>query len=73
MSGGFNFRVLVVDDEELIRSTSTMILESKGFEVRTAADGFAALVELRKSPPDILISDLRMPSMSGFELLSRET
>lgn len=70
MSDGFNFRVLVVDDEELIRAASTQVLESRGFEVRTAADGFAALVELRKSPPDIVISDLRMPNMSGFELLS---
>lgn len=70
LSDGFNFRILVVDDEETIRFTSAKILESRGFEVRTAADGFAALVELRKSPPDILISDLHMPNMSGFELLS---
>jgi CheY-like chemotaxis protein len=70
LSNGFNFRILVVDDEETIRLTSAKILESKGFEVRTASDGFAALVELRRSPPDILISDLRMPNMGGFELLS---
>ena len=70
MGDGFNFRILVVDDEETIRSTSAKVLETKGFEVRTAADGFAALVELRRSPPDILISDLRMPNMNGFELLA---
>lgn len=70
MSDGFNFRVLLADDEMMIRVTAAKILESRGFEVRTAGDGFAALVELRKSPPDILISDLHMPSMSGFELLS---
>jgi CheY-like chemotaxis protein len=38
--------------------------------VRTAEDGFAALVTLRQTPPDIIISDLRMPNMSGFEFLS---
>jgi CheY-like chemotaxis protein len=70
LSNGFNFRILVVDDEEAIRLASAKILESRGFEVRTAADGFAALIELRRSPPDILISDLRMPNMNGFELLS---
>ena len=73
MSGtdsGFKYRILVADDEESIRATSTAILAHHGYEVRTAADGFAALVELRRSQPDILISDLRMPNMSGFELLS---
>lgn len=70
LGNGFNFRVLVVDDEEMIRITSAKVLQSRGFEVRTAADGFEALVELRKAPPDIVISDLHMPNMSGFELLS---
>ena len=67
---GFSYRILVVDDEESIRSTSTAILTQNGYEVRTAVDGFAALVELRSSLPDVIISDLRMPNMSGFELLS---
>lgn len=70
MSNGFKFRVLVVDDEEMIRLTSSRILQSQGFDVRTAGDGFEALVELRQAPPDVIISDLRMPNMSGFELLS---
>lgn len=70
MPDGFRFRVLVVDDEEMIRTMSHAVLESEGFEVRSAQDGFAALAELRKSLPDVLISDLRMPNMSGFELLS---
>jgi CheY-like chemotaxis protein len=70
MDSGFRYRILVVDDEETILLTSARVLELKGFEVRTAPDGFAALVELRKALPDLLISDLRMPNMSGFELLS---
>ena len=66
----FKTRVLVVDDEPIILETMSAILEGEGFVVRTAEDGFAALVTLRQTAPDIIISDLRMPNMSGFELLS---
>ncbi len=66
----FKTRVLVVDDEPVILQTITAILEGEGFVVRSAEDGFAALVTLRQTPPDIIISDLRMPNMSGFEFLS---
>jgi CheY-like chemotaxis protein len=45
-------------------------LRSFGFSVRTAEDGFIALKILRQVLPDMIISDLRMPNMSGFELLS---
>lgn len=70
--GGSDFqtRVLVVDDEPIILETMTAILQGEGFAVRTADNGFAALVTLRQTPPDIIISDLRMPEMSGFEFLS---
>ena len=67
---GFKYRILVVDDEPLIRQTSALVLAEHGYEVRTAVDGFAALVELRQSLPDMIISDLSMPNMSGFEFLS---
>lgn len=70
MPNGFAFRILVVDDEPSIRTTAAAILSSKGYEVRTAAGGFAALAELRRALPDVFISDLTMPHMSGFELLS---
>lgn len=70
MPDGFAFRVLVVDDEPTVLTTSSAVLQSKGYEVRTAEDGFAALAELKRSLPDLIISDLRMPNMSGFELLS---
>lgn len=66
----FQTRILVVDDEPIILETMTAILGGEGFVVRTAEDGFAALVTLRQTPPDIIISDLRMPNMSGFEFLS---
>ncbi len=71
MSGAdFQMRVLVVDDEPVILQTLTAILEGQNFVVRTAEDGFAGLVTLRQTLPDIIMSDLRMPNMSGFEFLS---
>src|ERR1700756_4955870 len=66
----FRFRVLVVDDDPSIRETATLILESEGFEVLTAADGVEGLHSLSKSLPDLIISDLNMPRMSGFEFLA---
>jgi CheY-like chemotaxis protein len=67
---GFKYRILVVDDEPLILKTSALVLADQGYDVRTAADGFQALVELRQALPDMIISDLSMPNMSGFEFLS---
>jgi CheY-like chemotaxis protein/Zn ribbon nucleic-acid-binding protein len=66
----FKCRVLIVDDDPLILQTSAAVLRNFGFSVRAAEDGFVALKILREVLPDIIISDLRMPSMSGFELLS---
>src|SRR5579871_1679519 len=66
----FRFRILVVDDDLSIRETARLILESEGFEVLTAADGVEGLHSLSKSLPDLIISDLNMPRMSGFEFLA---
>jgi CheY-like chemotaxis protein len=66
----FRFRILVVDDDLLIRETAREILESGGYEVLTAADGLDGLHALSKSLPDLIISDLNMPRMSGFEFLA---
>jgi CheY-like chemotaxis protein len=66
----FRFRILVVDDEPLIRETAKMILEGEGYEVLTAADGLEGLHSLSKSLPDLIISDLNMPRMTGFEFLA---
>lgn len=67
---GFAYRLLVVDDDPRLLHASRLILEEKGYEVRAADDGFQALVELRRAAPDLIVSDLKMPNMSGFELLS---
>ncbi len=66
----FQYRVLVVDDDEGVRRVSEQVLSHFGYDVRTAQDGFEALVLLRKALPDLIISDLKMPNMSGFEFLS---
>ena len=66
----FRFRILVVDDEPTIRETARLILEVQGYEVLTAADGVAGLHSLSQSLPDLIISDLNMPRMSGFEFLA---
>jgi CheY-like chemotaxis protein len=66
----FKCRVLIVDDDPVLLQTTAAIVRSFGFSVRTAEDGFDALKILREVLPDMIISDLRMPNMSGFELLS---
>jgi CheY-like chemotaxis protein/ribosomal protein S27E len=63
-------RILIVDDKSGVRTTVSDVLCEIGFHVRTAKDGYSALREIRRETPDILLSDLHMPGMSGFELLS---
>ena len=63
-------RLLIVDDDPSIRSSLALLLTHIGYRVRCAQDGFSALRELGTEIPDILLSDLNMPGMSGFELLS---
>jgi CheY-like chemotaxis protein len=59
-----------VDDDSGIRECLEMLLISSGYEVCTAADGFTALLQLRGKLPAVIVSDLNMPEMSGYELLS---
>ena len=63
-------KLLIVDDEPATRTTLSQIFVMMGHSVRSAADGFSALEQIRDSMPDVLLSDLNMPGMSGFELLS---
>lgn len=60
----------MVDDEPNIRESLALLLGSAGYDVSTAPDGFAALMNLKRTLPDLIVSDLSMPQMSGYELLS---
>lgn len=62
--------IVVVDDNPVLLSVVAEIFRECGYVVRTATDGFAALREIRRRTPHLLLSDLNMPGMSGFELLS---
>ena len=63
-------QILVVDDDESVRESVAMSLIAAGYDIVAAEDGFRALLQLRKNVPDVVLSDLDMPGMSGFELLS---
>jgi CheY-like chemotaxis protein len=63
-------QVLIVEDDAPVRTSLTMLLQASGYEVSTAANGFEALELLKGGLPAVLVSDLSMLAMSGFELLS---
>ena len=63
-------RILVVEDDVTVRDTICNLLKDEGYQVSTAVDGFDALQHLQDEVPDLILSDLNMPQMSGFELLS---
>ncbi len=66
----FRHRILLVDGDTGFLQEYSDALEKEGYEALTATDGFAALCVLRGAIPDLLITDLNLPRMSGFELLS---
>src|SRR6266705_1536358 len=66
----FHYRLLIIDDEPLSRELLQSSLSEQGYGVRIAKDGFAALAQMREALPDLIVTDLKMPNMSGFEFLS---
>ncbi len=62
-------KILIVDDEAVIRDLSKELLGSHGYEVLTAADGKEGLELARTLKPDLIILDVNMPRMSGFQAL----
>ena len=69
MTDAVPVRVLVTDDDDSNRASMTRILEREGYEVLAASSGEQALDLLREARPAVMITDLRMPGMSGQELL----
>jgi two-component system KDP operon response regulator KdpE len=67
-AGGDKHNILVVDDEPQITRVLRTLLSSHGYSLKTAADGREALQVMNLWPPDLLITDLRMPKMDGLEL-----
>jgi diguanylate cyclase (GGDEF)-like protein len=68
---GSSPRILVVDDEEHIRKIVRFQLEKAGYTVETAEDGVKALKAIEVSPPDLVLLDLMMPNMDGYEVCKR--
>lgn len=61
-------RILIVDDEEFNRQLLLKLLDPEHFETTTAVDGESALASVSKSAPDLILLDLSMPGMDGFEV-----
>lgn len=70
VDGHFRRRILLVDSDATFLQECTNELRNEGYEVLTADDGFTALHVLRGAKPDVLVTGLNLPRMSGFELLS---
>ena len=61
--------ILVVDDDPNISRLEQLYLEKENYEVRTAADGNAAIAEFRRLPPDLILLDVMLPGVDGYEVL----
>jgi len=64
-------RILVVEDDDSIRDLVDLVLSSAGYEVLTASDGAAALQVIGGARPDLVLLDMRMPVMDGWEFARR--
>ncbi len=71
MSSSKNARILVVDDEPSARSGLEKLLVQEGYSVECAEDGVSALQRFTETPPDVVVTDLKMPNMDGIELLAK--
>jgi DNA-binding response OmpR family regulator len=71
MAKGNRMKVLIVDDDQEMRDMLYSFLTYRGFYVKTAQDGINGLAALEKDSYDMLITDIYMPYMDGFELLDK--
>ena len=63
-------QILIVEDDDAIRNNIVRLLKLEGFETVAAADGRQGLEQARTGRPDLIVSDVGMPGMNGFELLA---
>ena len=63
-------KILVVDDDESLCELLRMHLAAAGYEVRTAPDAISAGYQVLNNPPDLILSDINMPHMDGFEFVA---
>ncbi len=66
-----NKRLLVVDDEPKLLRAVAVDLRGEGYDVMTARSGSEALITVAQKTPDLIVSDIRMPGMDGYELARR--
>ena len=71
MSESKNAKVIVADDEQVIANSLGLILSMSGFDARAAYSGLMAIEMARNFQPDILVTDVVMPGMTGIEAASR--
>ncbi|MGB3237550.1 MAG: response regulator transcription factor [Geitlerinemataceae cyanobacterium] len=64
-------RILIVDDDKTFRMTLTRYLDKEGYSVKAVNSGTEALVAFELKPPDLVVSDIMMPEMDGFEFCRR--
>jgi len=65
------FSVLVVDDDGAVCEVLSELLSQAGYDVRCAHDGEEAWADVQRDPPDLILSDIRMPKLGGIDLASR--
>lgn len=65
-------RILVVDDHEQIRQSISEILSLEGYEIQTAINGKDALEKVAAFQPDLIVTDILMPDMDGYELMMKK-
>lgn len=63
-----NYSVLVAEDDKIIRRLARHILERAGYTVYEAADGLEALAQIKEIKPDLLLLDIMMPHMNGYDV-----
>ncbi len=71
MLDGVSEHILIVDDDPPVRRMLARTIGAEGYEVQEAADGALALVAIAQRPPDLVVLDVAMPGLGGFEVCRR--